>query len=111
MPRTDSVPATVVEVVVPGYVLRVHGRLDSRNDHALREELHRALVMGEGELLLHMGEAEIYDSTALALVAGAHHRARRLGRTLVIVDPSPRFERVVAAMRLGKVLSRRSSAG
>ncbi|AKT52360.1 STAS domain-containing protein [Arsenicicoccus sp. oral taxon 190] len=100
---------TVVEVVLPGYELRVQGRLDARNDHALREEIHRAIVLGEGELLLHLDAAEIHDATALALIAGAHHRARRAGRRLVIVNPSARFERVVAAMRLGKVLERRDT--
>ena len=68
---------------MPGAELRVTGRLDAGNDHQLREELHRAIVLGEGELE---------------------------GRTLVIVDPSDRFERVVAAMRLGKVLQRRRRA-
>lgn len=101
---------TTVEVVVPGAELRVTGRLDAGNDHQLREELHRAIVLGEGELVLDLAEAEIHDSTALALVAGVHHRAAREGRTLVIVDPSDRFERVVAAMRLGKVLQRRRRA-
>ena len=103
-------PVTTVEVVVPGAELRVAGRLDAGNDHQLREELHRAIVLGEGELVLDLAEAEIHDSTALALVAGVHHRAAREGRTLVIVDPSDRFERVVAAMRLGKVLQRRRRA-
>ncbi|MTB72254.1 STAS domain-containing protein [Arsenicicoccus sp. MKL-02] len=108
MVRARTHPSvTTVEVVVPGAELRVTGRLDAGNDHALREELHRAIVFGEGELILDLAGAEIHDSTALALVAGVHHRAARAGRTLVIVDPSDRFERVVAAMRLGKVLQRR----
>ncbi|MCH8612373.1 STAS domain-containing protein [Arsenicicoccus dermatophilus] len=101
---------TTVEVVAPGQELRVQGRLDASTDHALREEIHRAIVLGTGELLVDLAQAELYDATALALIAGAHHRAQRAGRTLVVVDPSPRFERVVAAMRLGKVLQRRTSS-
>ena len=60
--------------------------------------------------LVAAGSVVTRDVPDFALVAGVHHRAAREGRTLVIVDPSDRFERVVAAMRLGKVLQRRRRA-
>jgi len=42
------------------------------------------------------------------VIVGTHHRARRAGRRLVLVDVSPRLDRLLRASRLHRVLTRGS---
>ncbi len=89
-----------------GREARVAGRLEVRTVADVRLALHRMIDGGQGDLLLHLAEAEIADATGLGVIVGAHHRARRQGRRLVIADASPRLERLIRASRLNRVLAR-----
>jgi hypothetical protein len=40
------------------------------------------------------------------VIVGIHHRARRLGRRLVLVDVSPSLDILLQALRLDRVLAR-----
>jgi anti-anti-sigma factor len=66
---------------------------------------------GAGDLLLHLAEAEVHDSTGLGLIVGAHYRALLAGRRLVLVDASPRVDRLLRASRLHLVLAREPAQG
>jgi anti-anti-sigma factor len=59
---------------------------------------------GTGDVVLMLGEAEIGDASALGVLVGAHHRARRAGRRLVISATSPRTARLLRLSRLHRVL-------
>jgi anti-anti-sigma regulatory factor len=50
-------------------------------------------------------------ATGLAVIVGVHHRARQLGRRLVLVDVSPGIDRPLHAFRLNRVLARAPAAG
>jgi len=89
-----------------GQEVAVAGRLDANTVAEVRLALHDALDRGIGDLLLHLGEAEVHDATGLGLIVGTHHRARRAGRRLVLVDVSPRVDRLLRASRLHRVLTR-----
>ncbi|HET7475767.1 MAG TPA: STAS domain-containing protein [Dermatophilaceae bacterium] len=92
-----------------GTELVVAGRLDVHTVADVRRMLHEALddpAHGSGDLLLHLSGAEVYDATGLGVVVGLHHRARRLGRRVVLLDASPRLERLLRSTRLHRVFHR-----
>src|SRR4051794_41849739 len=82
-----------VRVVRPGAEIDLVGRLDSRTAAMLREILQRSVDDGEGDLLLHIGALEIWDSAGLGVLVGAHRRARRAGRRVVLTPGPPRHLR------------------
>lgn len=104
-PSTMRSPVRVVELC-RGQEVSVVGRLDAQTVPEVRLALHDALDRGVGDLLLHLGEAEVHDATGLGVIVGTHHRARRAGRRLVLVDVSPRVDRLLRASRLHRVLTR-----
>lgn len=84
----------------------VSGRLDVNSVAELRQGLQEVLGRGAGDLLVHLAEAEVHDATGLGVIVGLHHRARRVGRRLVLVDVSPRLDRLLHASHLDRVLAR-----
>jgi anti-sigma B factor antagonist len=103
-------PVSVVEICV-GQEASVAGRLDVHTVAELRVSLHDILARGAGDLLIHLAEAEVHDATGLGVIVGLHHRARRVGRRLVLVDVSPRLDRLLRASRLHRVLTRGPDVG
>lgn len=103
-------PARVAEISV-GQEVSVAGRLDVHTVADVRLALHDILDRGVGDLLLHLVDAEVHDATGLGVIVGAHSRARRAGRRLVLVDVSPRLDRLLHASRLHRVLARDLAQG
>lgn len=97
----------VTEILV-GKEVVVSGRLDVNSVAELRLGLTEILDRGAGDLLVHLAQAEVHDATGLGVIVGLHHRARRLGRRLVLVDVSPRLDRLLRASHLDRVLARGS---
>ena len=89
-----------------GQEVCVSGRLDVHTVADVRLALHDILGRGTGDLLVHLAEAEVHDATGLGVIVGAHHHARRAGRRLVLVDVSPRLDRLLRASRLHQALAR-----
>ncbi|UED84010.1 STAS domain-containing protein [Streptomyces profundus] len=85
--------------------LVVGGRLDVRSAADARLALHRAVDSGEGDLVLDLSGLEAWDATGLGVIMGAHRRAGRLGRRLVLRDVPPRMHRVLVAARLHRILT------
>ena len=98
-------PVCVAEIRL-GQEVSVTGRLDVNTVAAVRLGLQDIMDRGVGDLLLHLADAEVHDATGLGVIVGAHHRARRAGRRLVLVDVSPRLDRLLRASRLHRVLTR-----
>jgi anti-anti-sigma factor len=98
-------PVKVAETSV-GQEVTVSGRLDVVSVDEVRLALHDILDRGAGDLLVHLAQAEVHDAAGLAVIVGIHHRARRVGRRLVLVDVSPRVDRLLRASRLQRVLAR-----
>ena len=101
-----SVPDVFLRETRAGQEVELGGRLDVHSVADLRVLLHEVLEHGEGDLLVHLAEAEVGDATGLGLIVGTHHRARRLGRRLVLVDVSPRLDRLLRSSRLHRVIAR-----
>jgi len=98
-------PVCVAEISA-GQEVAVSGRLDVNTVSEVRLALHDILDRGSGDLLIHLADAEVHDATGLGVIVGIHHRAHGVGRRLVLVDVSPRLERLLRASRLHRVLAR-----
>ena len=103
-------PVRVTETLV-GQEVTVSGRLDVSSVDEVRLALHDILDRGLGDLLVHLAQAEVHDAAGLGVIVGIHHRARRVGRRLVLVDVSPRLDRLLRASRLHRVLARGPGEG
>ncbi|WP_345711685.1 STAS domain-containing protein [Kineococcus glutinatus] len=88
----------------PGRLVRLHGRLDVHSVPDVREALHRAVDGGTGDLVAGLGDAHIADATGLGVLVGAHRRAQRQGRRLVLDDVPPPVLRLLRVTRLYRVL-------
>jgi anti-anti-sigma factor len=94
-----------VEVMQRGVEVVLSGRLDARSAPVARALLHDVVDGGTGDLLLHVGELEIWDGGGLGVLVGAHRRARQAGRRLVLLDVAPRQLRLLRATRLHRLLT------
>jgi anti-anti-sigma factor len=99
---TDSELA--VAQVEPGQLVQLAGRLDVHTAADVRLALADALELGEGELVIDLASLEGVDATGLGVLVGAHRRAGRTGRTLVLRDVTPPVHRVLFLTRLNRVL-------
>lgn len=93
-----------IDVLRLGAELSVTGELNVHTVADVRLALGRAIDGGVGDLVIHLGEAEIGDATGLGVIVGAHHRAQRAGRRLVLADASMRLERLMRATGLHRVI-------
>lgn len=95
----------VVRHIVDGAELGVSGPICARTSSDVRERLGEAIGRGEGDLVVHLGEAEVWDATGLGVLVGAHRRAQARGRRLVVVDASPRLCRLMCATKLDRLMN------
>jgi anti-anti-sigma factor len=93
-----------VAQVEPGQLLQLAGRLDVHTAADVRLALADAVELGEGELIIDLASLEAVDATGLGVLVGAHRRAGRAGRTLVLRDVTPPVHRVLFLTRLNRVL-------
>jgi anti-anti-sigma factor len=96
--------------VTDGSLVALTGRLDVHAAADVRNALAQAVDDGEGELVLDLALLEAVDATGLGVLVGAHRRAQRAGRTLVLEDVSPAVGRLLLVTRLDKVLHTRRTA-
>ncbi|MGN6578210.1 MAG: STAS domain-containing protein [Nocardioides sp.] len=80
------------------------GRLDVHCVADVRSALHTAIDDGAGPLVVDLAGVEVADVTGLGVLVGAHRRAGRLGRTLVLRRVPPRLARLLTATRLHRIL-------
>jgi anti-anti-sigma factor len=88
-----------------GTVLGLSGKLDVHTAADVRNALVDAVAAGSGELVLDLSALEAVDATGLGVLVGAHRRAQRAGRTLVLVDVQVPVARLLLVTRLDRVLA------
>lgn len=91
-------------VLVPGGVVALAGRLDVHSAADVRLALVEAVGAGKGDLLLDVAALDGVDATGLGVLVGAHRRAQRAGRVLVLRDVPPALARLLFLTRLDRVL-------
>ncbi|WP_131770981.1 STAS domain-containing protein [Candidatus Protofrankia californiensis] len=84
--------------------VRLHGRVDVRTVGDLRLRLHTAIDAGRGRLRVNVADLELVDHAALGVLLGGARRARRSGRSMVLVDVPADLDRLLSANRLGRFL-------
>ena len=93
-----------------GHDVIIEGRLDVHTVPDIRDAIHAVIILGPGELRLHVGSAEIGDATGLGVIVHLHRRATRAGRQLVLIDASDRTTRLLRACRLERIIAPRHDA-
>ena len=93
-----------VHTVLPGQLVALTGRLDVRSAADVRLLLVDALQSGAGDLVLDVAGLEAVDATGLGVLVGAHRRAGRSGRVLVLRDVTSPVARLLVLTRLDRVL-------
>lgn len=102
--RSAPGSAATVDDVVHGQVLHVGGRLDVHTVPDVRAALHAAVDAGTGDLVVSVDGIVVADATGLGVFVGAHRRAQRTGRRLVLREvPLPAL-RLLRVTRLHLVL-------
>jgi len=97
-PRTGG--ALTIDVVTPGEMLRLNGRLDTRSAPSTRSALHEAVDLGAGELTIEMTRTEIWDGAGLGVLVGTARRARQSDRQLVLTGVQARELRLLRVARV-----------
>ncbi|MBO1759597.1 STAS domain-containing protein [Dermacoccus nishinomiyaensis] len=85
--------------------------VSARTSDRVRTALHTALAGGDGDLVVHLANAQVWDAAGLGVIVGAHHRAERQGRRLVVADASPRLCRLLPGTRLDRVMNVSGACG
>jgi anti-anti-sigma factor len=80
------------------------GILDVSTVHDVRLAVHAALDDGVGDLFVDLRDVEMLDATGLGMLVGAHRRAGRTGRRLVLRNLSPQLVRLLRVSRLNRIL-------
>lgn len=99
-----------MESVEPGQVINLTGRLDVHAAADVRLALADAVDEGFGDLVIDLASLDAVDATGLGVLVGAHRRAGRAGRTLVLRDVPPPVGRLLFLTRLDRVLRISSGA-
>ena len=89
----------------PGLVVVLDGRLDVSTVADVRLALHEAVDRGTGELVIDLTRVELTDATGLGVLVGAHRRAGRAGRRVVLQNVPGPISRLLYLTRLDRVLA------
>jgi anti-anti-sigma factor len=93
-----------IDVVRPGALIALHGRLSSTTVGDVRAALGDAIDAGVDDVIVDMSGVELMDATGLGVLVGCHRRAERAGRRLVLQSVPERIDRLLLATRLHRVL-------
>ena len=94
----------LIDVADAGRLVVLTGRLDVVCVADVRIALHGAVDDGTGDLLLDARGIDSIDTSGLGVLVGAHRRAGRAGRRLVVFGAPPQVLRMLQLTRLDRVL-------
>jgi anti-anti-sigma factor len=87
-----------------GDLVVVHGAMESACAAEVRSVLHEAIDRGEGDLVVDLRDVAHIDATGLGVLVGAHRRAQRVERRVVLRAVPPRIQRLLTVTRLHRVI-------
>jgi anti-anti-sigma factor len=93
-----------IDVLRPGEMVALGGRLGATTVADVRNALAAQIEQGVGDLVVDLDAVELVDATGLGVLVGAHRRADRAGRRLVLQRVPERVDRLLVATRLHRVL-------
>ncbi|MFL6241291.1 MAG: STAS domain-containing protein [Actinomycetes bacterium] len=83
----------------------IAGALESASAADARDVLHAAVDSGEGDLVVDLRDVSHIDATGLGVLVGAHRRAQRADRRVVLRAVPPRIHRLLMVTRLHRVIA------
>lgn len=93
-----------VRHVQAGQVVALAGRLDASATAYVRAELHDAVDVGTGDLVIDLRDVELLDAAGLGVLVGVYRRGSRSARSVVVTNAPPRIARLLYATKLDRVL-------
>jgi anti-anti-sigma factor len=87
--------------------LTLAGELDCCGAPAVCRAMEAAASRGVGPLLVDLSALTFCDAAGLGIFVAAHHRLRKCGRALTLLNPPPRFVRLLAVSHLDYLLEGR----
>ena len=93
-----------IDVREPGRLVALTGRLDIVSVADVRLALHAVVDDGAGDVVLDLSGVEGIDSSGIGVLVGAHRRAGRAGRRLVVAASPVPVLRMLRLTRLDRVL-------
>jgi anti-anti-sigma factor len=96
--------AMKIDVLRPGAMVALSGRLGATTVADVRAALAHAIERGVGDLVVDLHGVDLVDATGLGVLVGAHRRAERAGRRIVLRMIPERIDRLLVATRLHRVL-------
>jgi anti-anti-sigma factor len=99
-----------IHVAETGRLLALTGRLDVASVADVRLALHDAVDDGTGDLVLDLSGVDGIDASGIGVLVGAHRRAGRAGRRLVVAAATPQVLRMLRRTRLDRVLALSATA-
>lgn len=103
--QSPTTAQVAISIDAPGTLVSVSGRLAAATVADVRAVLMAVADNGTGDLVVDLGGVERIDASGLGMLVGAHRLAMRRERRLVLRNVPPRIERLLAAMRLNRVLA------
>jgi anti-anti-sigma factor len=94
-----------ISIESPGTVISLSGRLAAATVADVRSVLVAALEAGHGDLVVDLHDVVLVDASGLGVLVGAHRRALRVERRLVLRNIPIRIERLLAVTHLNRVLA------
>lgn len=101
----------VVQVETGWQEIVLCGGLTSSTAADVRVLLHSAVDAGSGDLVVDLTAVEVVDATGLGLLVGAHRRAGRRGRRIVLRGVPAPLSRLLLLTRLHRILSIEGALG
>lgn len=93
-----------MRIATTGDTVVLDGRLDVASAPDVRLALHAAIDAAADAVTVDLARVEMVDASGLGVIVGAHRRAIRSGRTLVLQHVPPRVMRLLWVSRLHRVL-------
>jgi anti-anti-sigma factor len=87
-----------------GDLVVISGELECSSATDIRSVLHAAVDRGSGDLVVDLGAVDHVDVTGIGVLVGAHRRAQRAGRRMVLRAVPPRISRWLTVTRLNRVI-------
>ncbi len=87
-----------------GDLVVIAGAIESSSAADARGVLHDAVDRGSGDLVIDLRDVQHIDATGLGVLVGAHRRAQRSDRRVILRAVPPRIHRLLLVTRLHRVI-------
>ncbi len=84
-------------------VVNIEGDLDLYRAPEFAEALTSLITRGWYHLVVNLGKVTFIDTTGVGVLIGAHKRVKEWDGSITVVNTSPRFMKILQAIRLAPI--------